>query len=187
MSFSKIFLRWHKKRYSQPEKTFHALSLSSIFIFVFIPGIPLLFYKDLDKNLALPKILDSPLSFYLGFPMAFLGFFLFAWVVWLLLKLGKGTQVPVIPTQKLVVVGPYKLTRNPMVLAVITWIIGLGLLINSFSFIIIGLITPLLYAIYIKLVEEKELEARFGKDYREYKKRVPFLIPSVRNYPQPVV
>lgn len=181
------FVKWQKKKYSQAEKTFHALSLSSIFIFVFIPGIPLLFYKDLDKNLALSQILNSPLNFYLGFPTAFLGFFLFTWTVWLLLRVGKGTQVPVVPTQKLVVIGLYKLTRNPMVLAVVTWIIGLGFLLNSFSFIIIGLITPLLYLTYIKLVEEKELEARFGKNYQEYKKQVPFLIPSIREWLQSVL
>jgi protein-S-isoprenylcysteine O-methyltransferase Ste14 len=34
--------------------------------------------------------------------------------------------------------------------------------------------------IYIKLIEEKELEERFGSEYVEYKKRTPFLIPSFR-------
>jgi len=32
---------------------------------------------------------------------------------------------------------------------------------------------------YIKLVEEKELEARFGEEYREYKRKTPFLIPKI--------
>jgi len=35
--------------------------------------------------------------------------------------------------------------------------------------------------IYIKLVEEKELEQRFGVEYLEYKRRTPFLIPRFRN------
>jgi len=34
--------------------------------------------------------------------------------------------------------------------------------------------------IYIKLIEEKELEERFGSEYLEYKKRTPFLIPFLQ-------
>jgi protein-S-isoprenylcysteine O-methyltransferase Ste14 len=30
---------------------------------------------------------------------------------------------------------------------------------------------------YIKRIEEKELELRFGQEYLEYKKQTPFLIP----------
>ena len=33
---------------------------------------------------------------------------------------------------------------------------------------------------YIKLVEEKEREARFGGEYKEYKRKIPFLIPKIR-------
>jgi len=32
---------------------------------------------------------------------------------------------------------------------------------------------------YIKLVEEKEREARFGGEYKEYKRKTPFLIPKI--------
>jgi len=35
--------------------------------------------------------------------------------------------------------------------------------------------------IYIKLVEEEELEARFGKKCLEYKRRTPFIIPRKRS------
>ena len=173
------FVQWHKKKYSQPEKTFSALFLSSIFILIFIPGIPFLFYKDLDKNFTIPQMVTYPLNLYLGLPIALLGFFLFAWTIGLFLKVGKGTQVPVMPTQKLIIVGPYSFTRNPMVLGVIIWVIGLGVLINSFSFMVIGLINPLLYLVYIKLVEEKELETRFTKDYLEYKRKTSFLLPNI--------
>lgn len=36
--------------------------------------------------------------------------------------------------------------------------------------------------IYLKLVEERELEARFGNDYLEYKSRTPF-IPGMHSRP----
>jgi len=41
------------------------------------------------------------------------------------------------------------------------------------------LFTALIIA-YVKLVEEKELEARFGEKYIRYKKKTPFLIPKRR-------
>lgn len=175
------FVEWHKRKYSEVEKVLFALSLSSVFIFIFIPGLPFLLYKKVDSILSLPNLITFPLNVYLGLLVSLLGLFLFVWTIWLFLKVGRGTQIPIMPTQKLVIVRPYAFTRNPMVLGVIIWIIGLGILFNSFSFIAIGLITPLLYLLYIKLVEEKELEARFGQQYSEYKKKVPFIIPSLRS------
>lgn len=32
---------------------------------------------------------------------------------------------------------------------------------------------------YLKYIEEKELEARFGQSYMEYKETTPFIIPSM--------
>lgn len=40
----------------------------------------------------------------------------------------------------------------------------------------------LLYALWIKAVQEPELEMRFGQDYREYKKRVPMFIPRFKKH-----
>jgi protein-S-isoprenylcysteine O-methyltransferase Ste14 len=35
--------------------------------------------------------------------------------------------------------------------------------------------------LYIKLIEEKELEARFGLDYLAYKRNTPFILPRLRS------
>jgi protein-S-isoprenylcysteine O-methyltransferase Ste14 len=37
----------------------------------------------------------------------------------------------------------------------------------------------ILFSFYNKLVEEKELLLRFGKQYEEYKRKTPFLIPKL--------
>ena len=175
----KKFVEWQKKEYTQGQKMLLALSLSTIFIFVFIPALPLLFFENIGNTLNLPEILISPLNIYLGLPIATTGLALFFWTVTLFLKIGQGTQMPFIPTQKLVTTGPFAYCRNPMYLGVILWVTGLGIILNSPSFILSGLIVPFLYLIYMKAVEEKELEARFGREYLEYKKKVPFLIPSI--------
>ena len=42
---------------------------------------------------------------------------------------------------------------------------------------------PISYLIYIKLVEERELEARFGEAYIAYKKSTPFIAPKLSAWP----
>jgi len=57
----------------------------------------------------------------------------------------------------------------------------LGFYFGSLSLIFFFAPLPVvLYALYIKAVEESELEMRFGQDYVEYKKRVPMFIPRLR-------
>lgn len=57
--------------------------------------------------------------------------------------------------------------------------LGVALWIGSLSALGLALIYPIGISIYIKLIEEKELEERFGVEYLEYKKRTPFLIPRL--------
>lgn len=55
---------------------------------------------------------------------------------------------------------------------------GLGILLNSISLIFI--FTPLviyLNVLYLKNVEEREMEKKFGKEYIKYKENVPMFIP----------
>ncbi len=78
----------------------------------------------------------------------------------------------------LVIRGPYKYTRNPMIFGYILMWVGLGFLFNSI-FLLLGftLIIIILLIILVKSWEEKNLEKRFGKLYIEYKSKVSFLIP----------
>ena len=84
------------------------------------------------------------------------------------------------PTQRLIITGPYRFCRNPMILGVFIAYVGLAFWIASPSGIILSLIFITVASAYIKLVEEKELEVRFGSEYVAYKNRVPFIIPHIR-------
>jgi protein-S-isoprenylcysteine O-methyltransferase Ste14 len=112
-----------------------------------------------------------------------LGYGLF-WIVWATLaqwRRGHGTPAPIAPTRKLVITGPYTYCRNPIQFGAMFYNAGLGIL---FGTIVTGLAVFILVGIagtlYHKLVEEKELEERFGEEYEEYKAQVPFLIPRMR-------
>jgi protein-S-isoprenylcysteine O-methyltransferase Ste14 len=90
----------------------------------------------------------------------------------------RGTPVPTNPPPKLITTGLYGFIRNPMALGMLLLLEGLGFYFGSLSLIIFFAPLPVvLYAFYIKAVEEPELELRFGQEYREYKQRVPMFIP----------
>jgi protein-S-isoprenylcysteine O-methyltransferase Ste14 len=92
----------------------------------------------------------------------------------------RGTPVPVSPPPKLITTGLYAYIRNPMALGALLILEGLGFYYGSLSLIIFFAPLPVvLYALYIKAVEEPELTLRFGREYLEYKSRVPMFIPRL--------
>ena len=82
-----------------------------------------------------------------------------------------------LPTKKLLIVGPFKYCRNPMTLGTIIAYGGIAILIGSFTALLVVAIFAVILIGYLKIIEEKELEIRFGSEYIEYKKKTPFIIP----------
>lgn len=97
---------------------------------------------------------------------------------------GKGTLMPVssIETRKLVIVGPYKYVRNPMIIGVIIILLGEALVFNSWIILAWALVFFLANLIYIPLIEEKGLLKRFGQEYINYKLHVSGWIPRFNPY-----
>ena len=93
---------------------------------------------------------------------------------------GKGTLAPWDPPAHLVVSGPYAYVRNPMISGVILLLLAEGLLLRSMPHLEWAGIFFLINAIYIPLLEEPLLRAKFGQQYEEYRKGVPRLIPRLR-------
>ena len=119
------------------------------------------------------KYLIAGILFVPGFVLGFMTVFKFFST--------RGTPVPTSPPPKLITTGLYSWIRNPMALGLLLMLVGLGFYFGSLSQIIFfGPLPVVLYALYIKAVEEPELEMRFGQDYVEYKKRVPMFIPWCR-------
>ena len=109
-----------------------------------------------------------------------LGLLIVAWSTLTQAKIGRGTPVPVVPTQKLIVSGPYKLCRNPIQLGAMLYYLGIGIFFGSVKIgMVMLLLSFILGTCYHKFVEEKELLLRFGREYEEYKARTPFLLPKM--------
>jgi protein-S-isoprenylcysteine O-methyltransferase Ste14 len=79
---------------------------------------------------------------------------------------------PAQPATTLVVEGPFKLTRNPIYIALTLFYTGLSLLINTFWTLFL---LPIVLLIINKGVidrEEQYLEDKFGEQYKHYKMHV---------------
>jgi protein-S-isoprenylcysteine O-methyltransferase Ste14 len=79
--------------------------------------------------------------------------------------------------------GPFRYVRNPIYLAGITLLLGVGLLYLPWRALDLGL--PLLLLVYFHVavvrVEEPELRRRFSSKYAEYCERVPRWLPVPRS------
>jgi len=115
-----------------------------------------------------------------GFISIMFGIYLLVITVKLFHIIGRGTLAPWNPPKNLVVIGPYKYIRNPMIGAVLLVLLGEIIITGSiilFSWLIIFFITNILYFTYS---EEPGLIKRFGNNYKNYKQTVPMFIPRLK-------
>lgn len=115
----------------------------------------------------------TPLSLLLGLGIAFLGLSIRAWACGHLVK-----------EKELATSGPYRFSRNPLYSA--NFIIGTAIVISSnswWTFFIFAANFIIFYPVII-LVERDRMFKLFPREYAEYSKRVPLVIPSFRRrYP----
>ncbi len=85
--------------------------------------------------------------------------------------------------QKLIVTGIRQRMRHPIYAAhlceLAAWACGTGLAV-IYALLAVGLVTGWLMI----WLEERELVARFGEEYRKYQSRVPMLIPRIGHAPR---
>jgi protein-S-isoprenylcysteine O-methyltransferase Ste14 len=118
----------------------------------------------------------------IGWLIAVFGAALFVYTVFLFKLLGQGTLAPWTPTQKLIVDGPYRYCRNPMITGICCMLVGEGLMLYSVSILVWAAAFFLINTVYFIFVEEPGLLQRFGSDYLRYKKNVPRWLPRIRPY-----
>lgn len=138
----------------------------------------ILLSSAIDRWLSLPKAFSYPLSLAIGYILIAFGISVTCLSIAHFLRV-RGTPVPFSPPPSLVVSGPYRYSRNPMLSGIFMQLFGIGIVLDSLSLIFI--FTPLFIIINVwelKRVEEPELERRLGEAYVKYKKDVPMFFPS---------
>lgn len=174
----KQFPKWAEHHYSMRQKMV-AFFFEGILFLVLLPFLLINVSSLLDRWLQLPRIAYGVVNPFVGILCGVVGLALGLWSVETQVSIGRGTPVPVMPTQTLVVQGPFRFCRNPMTLGTIFLYLGISIGVGSLSAVLVTLLFAAVLLTYIKTIEEKELEIRFGSEYVRYKEKTPFLIPHL--------
>ena len=152
----------------------------AILPFVVTVVIPLWIARDERTT---PSLGSTPLELTaqtLGAASLALGLWLFGYSLRHFAIRGRGTLAPWDPPRTLVVSGPYRYVRNPMISGVVFILFAEALLLRSTAHAVWALGFLAANFVVIPLIEEPQLETRFGESYREYTRHVGRLIPRLR-------
>ena len=143
-----------------------------------VPGAILWVSASGPASLALAE--PTLARFWIAVLIAMPGILLATWTTRLFVGAGEGTPAPWDPPRKLVVSGPYRHSRNPMISGVLLMLGAESLYFGSWPLLGWMLVFFLANTVYLSKFEEPGLERRFGEDYRHYKSSVPRWIPRLR-------
>lgn len=129
MSFVNWIAKFGRVRHNKSVLAFVNIIASILFIFV-LPYLMFLL-KSLDFYLGFGEFSLGLPGFIIGILFTIVGVSFASWTVFSQLSVGFGTPLPFIPTQKLIVVGPYKHSRNPMVFGGFLYLYGVSIVFGS--------------------------------------------------------
>jgi protein-S-isoprenylcysteine O-methyltransferase Ste14 len=148
---------------------------------IIIPALLLYFTKGFEPGWGTEGI-SLWLSVLAGIVLIVTGVIL-AWrTVFLFYYPGDGTPAPWAPPKNFVVLGPYRYVRNPMVVGVLSVLLGESVLFGSLVIFDWLLIFWFGMNLFIIFYEEPGLEKRFGEDYRRYRQNVRRWLPRPTPY-----
>lgn len=143
----------------------------------------MLFWKALTAFLVLPGtiaflvpwLLHPPAEQFrpLGWGPFALGVVLLLWCVRDFYVAGRGSLAPWAPPERLVVVGLYRVSRNPMYVSVLLILCGWALGYASGSLWAYAAIVALAFHGRVVWFEEPWLARRYGDEFEAYKAKIP--------------
>ena len=140
---------------------------------IFIVGIPVLMWVVSG----MPTVFDIPEGrMFIGILLALSGLAISIWSIVHMRLVGKGNPFDamgheVAPmTKHLMTEGPYRFSRNPMLSGTYLYYIGYVVAFWSWWALLVFVAVAALMSLQVRS-EEKRLEADFGEEYLEYKKR----------------
>ncbi len=173
-----LYSKWAKKKQTEVARILALIPAGVLFLYL----LPLAIARggaSIDRKLGWPPLDFGTINHILGGLLTVLGFSFALWSIYDQFSRASGTPLPILPTQKLLVGGPFRYCRNPMTLGTVTAYLGIAVYAGTIAGIGIVVLFGLLLVLYLKLLEEKELAERFGEAYLAYKREVPFIIPRL--------
>lgn len=121
----------------------------------------------LNRFFPIVTILDYPLNL-VGCVFILLGI-IFALYTIKFLRLNRTSTNVTQKPSKLLITGPFSISRNPLYLAYLITIAGVSILFGSLAVLILPIIAFLILNLIVIPIEEKDAQATFNKEYIVYK------------------
>jgi protein-S-isoprenylcysteine O-methyltransferase Ste14 len=172
------YSRWAQGEHSEATRIAITLLVGPVFLGV-LPFLVAGVGPRLDRRLGLRPLRIGRVHRMLGGLLTVSGYSLGFWSVNTQLTRGRGTPLPVMPTQELLTEGPFRYCRNPMTLGAILAYLGMAVAAGTTTGTILVLSFAGSLLVYLKRLEEGELAERFGEAYLAYKRGTPFIIPRL--------
>jgi protein-S-isoprenylcysteine O-methyltransferase Ste14 len=173
-----LYARWAAKERSETTRIAVLLPAGPVFLGL-IPFLVAGIGPRLDRRLGLPVLGTGSVNRIAGGLLTVLGFALAFTAIDLQLNRGRGTPLPVMPTQELLTEGPFRYCRNPMTLGTILAYLGMAIAARTTAGTLMVLSLAASLLLYLRRLEEGELAERFGEAYLAYKRQTPFIIPRL--------
>jgi protein-S-isoprenylcysteine O-methyltransferase Ste14 len=161
---------------------------------LFLLMIPLGLYRasrSLDHRIGMQLIPGAGLRLAVAVVLLLLGLLFAFWSIIVQNSVGQGGplevgNVAVSPkTENLVVTGPYRYTRNPMLFGTCALYYAVAVVLNSPIALAMVTLFMACMLIFVKRTEERRLLRDFGSAYEEYRRRVSMFIPWWRKHSSP--
>ena len=141
--------------------------------------VPIWLARRYSVSLSFPDSFFGSLSVAVGLASLAIGVTLFVACLRRFAGEGQGTLAPWDPPRELVVTGPYRWVRNPMISGVVGVLLGEAFLLRSLPHFGWALLFAGINLVYIPFLEEPDLRRRFGDSYARYCANVPRVVPRL--------
>ena len=116
-------------------------------------------------------------TFWIGLPVITVGVVCLVCCVVDFYRAGKGTLAPWDPPKRLVIIGLYRLVRNPMYVSVIVLLVGWGIYFGSWLILAYAIVMFTAFHLRVVLYEEPKLSELFSDDWHRYRAAVGRWVP----------
>lgn len=170
------YFKWAQREHGFGTRLAATLPAGVLFV-ILLPLVIVRVGPALDQRLGLPPLDMGAVNYILGGLLVVVGLSCGMWTGLTQFTRGRGTPLPMLPTQELLTRGPFRYCRNPMTFGTILAYLGFGVMVGTMAGIGFGVCFGAVLVFYLKRFEERELAERFGEAYLQYRREVSFIIP----------
>jgi len=120
------FKKWAKHEYSKKQRMI-AVIFGGFIFWIVIPFLIIVVSSYIDQWFCLPTFYYGLINPVVGLLFMIIGWLFANWTVKVQFSLGRGTPIPLMATQRLVIKEPYTYCRNPMNFGTAIFYVGVGI------------------------------------------------------------